>query len=211
MFKDLLDAAIWNFLYQNAFYEDGDRNFNGTVFHLKRGQIVVSIPFLSEGFCTSEKRVRRLLEGLTKDKQIDMQKTNKGSVITICNYDKYQENKNSKDKQKTNKRQTKDHNNNKGSNELINKDIYFDTFWQVYPKQRAGSKQKAFKAFEKALQRDGFENIFKGVTAYSQSEEVKKGFAKGCEAWLNDDRWNSHYKSEKQQSARPQITDISYD
>jgi len=49
-FNNLREAAIWNFLYQNAFWEDGDRNFNGYTFQLKRGQIVVSISFLAKGF-----------------------------------------------------------------------------------------------------------------------------------------------------------------
>lgn len=34
------------------------------------------------------------------------------------------------------------------------------------------------------------------VKLYSKSDEVAKGFAKGCAAWLNDDRFNNFYKQE---------------
>ena len=89
-FKDLLEAAIWNFLYQNAFYEDGERTFNGTVLYLKRGQIATTPRFLAKGFRISESSARRVIQKLIKLKTIETQSTTKATIITICNYDKYQ-------------------------------------------------------------------------------------------------------------------------
>lgn len=72
----------------------------------------------------------------------------------------------------------------------------FEKFWQIYPKQRAGNKEKAYKAFEKAIKdkRATIEKIIDSCKNYAVCEEVKKGFAKGCQAWLNDDRFNDNYK-----------------
>lgn len=72
----------------------------------------------------------------------------------------------------------------------------FEDFWRVYPKERAGSKQKSMKKFVKIVQdkKATVEELIAGVTKYSKSEEVAKGFAKGCEAWLSDDRWKCEYK-----------------
>lgn len=70
----------------------------------------------------------------------------------------------------------------------------FDDFWKLFPKQRAGSREKGEAAYAKALKRDTEENIFHGLKNYTASAEVKKGFAKGCAAWLNDDRWKTDYQ-----------------
>lgn len=84
------------------------------------------------------------------------------------------------------------------SNTYIKKEIYkesFENFWSIYPKQRAGSKQKAYQSFCKAIKekRATEEILLSAVRVYAQSEEVKRGFAKGCAAWLNDDRFNNNY------------------
>lgn len=71
----------------------------------------------------------------------------------------------------------------------------FIQFWSVYPKQRAGNKQKAFSAYKRAI-KDGratAEQINRVAEIYSVSDEVKRGYAKGAEAWLNDDRFNIDY------------------
>ena len=78
------------------------------------------------------------------------------------------------------------------------KEIYkesFDKFWKLYPKQRAGSKEKAYSAYCKVIRekRSTPDELIASVEKYAQSEEVKRGFAKGCAAWLNDDRFNSRY------------------
>lgn len=89
-FNDLREAAIWNFLYQNAFWEDGERNFNGYTFQLKRGEIVVSTSFLAKGFGMTEKGVRVVIQKLEKLGMLGKRGASRGTIITICNYDKYQ-------------------------------------------------------------------------------------------------------------------------
>ncbi len=118
-FNDLREAAIWNFLYQNAFWEDGVRNFNGSTFNLKRGQIVVSIRFLAQGFGISEKGARGVIQKLEKLGMVVKQGASKGTVITICNYDTYQIKQKTKGEQKSNRGANKgratDANNNDGN------------------------------------------------------------------------------------------------
>jgi hypothetical protein len=88
--------------------------------------------------------------------------------------------------------------------DISNKDknIYtteFDELWKEYPKQRAGNKQKAFNAYCRAMKRTGQESDFflSAVRKYAESEEVKRGFAKGCEAWFNADKFNDNYDVEQ--------------
>lgn len=77
----------------------------------------------------------------------------------------------------------------------------FEIFWKEYPKQRAGNKQKAYTSYCRAIKekRTTVDDLLKSVIAYKQSDEVKKGFAKGCQAWLNDDRFNVEYNVEENQ------------
>lgn len=74
----------------------------------------------------------------------------------------------------------------------------FEPFWAAYPKQRAGNKQKAFAAYVRVLRekRADMERLQRAVEAYTASDEVAKGFAKGCAAWLNNDRFNDQYQSD---------------
>lgn len=81
-----------------------------------------------------------------------------------------------------------------------NKEIYkesFEEFWKLFPKQRAGSKEKAYSSYCRAIKekRVTQEKLLEAVKNYSQSKFVKDGFAKGCAAWLNDDRFNDEYKT----------------
>lgn len=92
------------------------------------------------------------------------------------------------------------------NNEIQN--IYmsdFEEFWKIYPKQRAGNKQKAFQSYCKVLKegRCSKEDLFMSVQSYAKSEEVARGFAKGCAAWLNDDRFNNDYSYKKQETTQP--------
>ncbi len=76
------------------------------------------------------------------------------------------------------------------------KEIYkekFEEFWKEYPKQRAGSKEKAYQSYYKTIvaKKITSEKLLDIVKKYAKSEEVRKGFAKGCAAWLNDERFNN--------------------
>lgn len=85
-----------------------------------------------------------------------------------------------------------------------NKEIYkerFEEFWSVYPKQRAGNKEKAYHAYCKAIKekRASTEKILSAAKNYKNCDEVKRGFAKGCAAWLNDDRFNNSYEEKTEE------------
>lgn len=76
-------------------------------------------------------------------------------------------------------------------------DAVFDLFWSAYPKQRAGAKDKAHSAFNAAMKRHkgltGMQ-LVESARKYAKSDEVARGYAKGAQAWLNDDRFLQDYK-----------------
>lgn len=151
IFKDLREAAIWNFLYQNAFWEDGIRNFNGYVFELKRGQIVVTPRFLAKGFGMTEKGVRLVMQKLEKHQMLAINGTNKGTIVTICNYNKFQSFWKTKGEQedypRENKGRAKGANNNKTNKDKEVKEIIIPDFirgdlWEEWIKHRSEIKKK---------------------------------------------------------------------
>ena len=77
-------------------------------------------------------------------------------------------------------------------------DDFFDQFWEAYPRQRRGNKTKALKAYLRAIKegRATEQEILDGVNRYAGSSEVANGYAKGAEAWLNDDRWSWDYSGQ---------------
>lgn len=70
----------------------------------------------------------------------------------------------------------------------------FESFWKSYPTQRRGSKDQAKSAWLKAVNSTTTpEEIMAGCLAYAQSDEVERGFAKGCAPWIRDERWRNDY------------------
>ena len=76
----------------------------------------------------------------------------------------------------------------------------FESFWDNFPRQRRGSRDKAFTAYQIALTRTTEEKLHAAVIRYSASSDVQRGFAKGAAAWLNDDRWDDEPSQPASQS-----------
>ena len=87
-----------------------DKKWKGIV--IERGQLVTSIDHLSLSTGLTPKQIRRALDNLESTGEITTKRTNKFTLITICNYDNYQcadnEEGQTKDTQRANKGQTKD-------------------------------------------------------------------------------------------------------
>jgi len=99
---------LFIYLLINANHEDGE--WRGI--KIKRGQIVTGLNSLNKKTKISIRTLRTCLDKLKKTKEIDIQATNKYSIITICNYESYQNGNTTTDKQTdkqpTSNRQTTD-------------------------------------------------------------------------------------------------------
>lgn len=82
------DAFVW--LIENAAYSvTRAPTPRGTV-ELHRGQLCASLRYLAKAWRWDEAKVRRFLQSLQKEKIIDASTDAGQTVVTICNYDKYQ-------------------------------------------------------------------------------------------------------------------------
>ena len=115
-FRDLREVGIWSWMSDTAAWKDTTVRIKEHTFNLKRGQLVTTIRFMSKGFSISDRATRTLLENLKKHGMIDTQTDTRATIVTICNYDKYQQLEKRGDTQgdepPTNPRQTGDTNKN---------------------------------------------------------------------------------------------------
>lgn len=82
------DAFVW--MIEEAAFQDGEVWIGGTMLRLKRGQFSHSLRFMAKAWKWDEAKVRRFLKSTQEAKIIDASTDAGQTVITICNYDKYQ-------------------------------------------------------------------------------------------------------------------------
>ena len=65
--------------------------FDSSILHLQRGQILTSQTKLAKTWGWSRDKVQRYLALLERDQMIKLQTDNRKTIVTICNYSKYQD------------------------------------------------------------------------------------------------------------------------
>lgn len=166
-----------------------------SIVDVKPGQYLTSRDKLSTVLKAAPSTIEDRLSLLEKLDIIRQQKNSNYRLITIVNYESYQG-----DRQQSRQQTDSNPDTNKKEQER-KKDIYspeFEKFWEVYPRERRGNKQKSFKAYQRALKRADADEIYLGATAYADTNPGE--YAKGCEAWLNDDRWTWNYNPQNSNS-----------
>lgn len=114
-------GQAWIDLILNANHEDGSFWIRGIEIKLKRGQIGWSQLTMSTRWKWSRNKVRRFLNWLESEQQIKQQNSAKTSIITLLNYDKYQNTEQQTEQQKDNRRNT--NKNVKKNKNVKNKEI----------------------------------------------------------------------------------------
>ncbi len=83
------EAFIW-LVGEAAFRSRRVRLASGAIVELARGQLAHSLRFMASKWRWSEARVRRYFVRLKNDAMIDAVSDAGQTVVTICNYDRYQ-------------------------------------------------------------------------------------------------------------------------
>jgi hypothetical protein len=85
---DRRSAFIW--IIENANFADKPINVNGSTVVVKRGQVCASLRYMAKAWKWDEAKVRRFLKRAQSEKIIDAATDAGQTIITICNYEKYQ-------------------------------------------------------------------------------------------------------------------------
>jgi len=195
-------GQAWVDLLLLANYADGFIRVRGNRVDIKRGQVGWSIAKLSFRWGWGKNKIRRFLNELENDKQIERQKNNVTSVITICNYDEYQDNETAEctadestdgtqtDPQ-TERRQDANNKNNK-KNKKNKDDPLFEKAWNLYGKKT--DKVKAHRKWNLLSDSDK-KDCMAAIPAYVQSTPDKQ-FRKAFVVYLNGRNWEDEIISD---------------
>lgn len=219
VFDSLLEASIWNFLYQNAFYEGGIRRMGGIDHNLRRGQIVVSLRFLAEGFNTNKNFIDKLLKRLEKHDMIRTQVGTRGTIVTICNYSKYQDSKTqvgTLDRSEvgtdtgTNKKEDNKYNEYNKDNKVYISE--FETLWQSYPTTRPkGSKKEALKKYTNIRKKGtNHEEIKNGIERYAKYCQATTCYNQHFTTWINQDGWKEQWEYSEDKNKKASYSDTLF-
>lgn len=194
-YKDSNTLHLFVDLLLEANYEDSKVGFET----IKRGQCLTSLKRINENTGLTYQQIRTSLTKLEKSGEINKQTTNRYSIITINNYDDYQD----VNKQTTNKQQTnnniKEINKNKKNKKEIN-NIYtlvqeFENLWSIYPKKQG--KTDAEKKYQK-YRKEGttYEEVLQGLenyNSYIKRKGIEQRYIKNGSTWFNQKCWNDDY------------------
>lgn len=91
IFQDECKFKWWIDLLLMASYEDNKQLVGDRLVEVKRGQMIVSLSFLSKRWGKAKGTIQKFLELLESDHMIDRCTDRKVTILTICKYESYQE------------------------------------------------------------------------------------------------------------------------
>lgn len=184
VFQDAEVLKVWIWLLCSVAFEQHDTICYGKVIHLKPGQIATGRKKIAQCTDLNENKVYRALTVLKSLGNIEIKATNKYSIITVVNWDKYQDengkrtsseqqnnSKTTTEEQQSDSKRTQHKNGKNGKKE---KNIYicsfFQSVWDEYPKKLG--KNKITKAAMKQLEEAGEDAVMDAVRRYV--EKIKR-------------------------------------
>ena len=206
--KDTKTFALFVRLLLQANYEDG--KYHGI--EVKRGQLVTGLKTLSQQVGLSIQQTRTAISHIQLTGEITINSTNKYSIITICNYDRWTFNEerdnnqinNQTNIQSTHNQQTNPHidNNIQTNKEINNKKE--DTIVSKKEKPLWKTSYDEYKRlFEEAKQELLVDSVFKAKQEdYFPGIDYIKSIERNMDYWLKEDTWKKVAR-EKAQTIRP--------
>lgn len=171
---------------------------------LKRGQLAHALSFMAEAWgWESKTRVTRFLARLKKLGMIDTLAQLDATLITICNYDKYQGAGNAERNADRNAAVTLPQRSRNQQEQLNNSTIKpsearekFEEFWRVYPKREGNNPRKpAEDLYLRATKRgEDPDAINAGARRYAEKESRNVGtpYISQAVKWLRNECWKDY-------------------
>lgn len=208
--EPLTEREAWQWLIGEASFKDRTKRIGSVVLKLERGQVAASLRFMADKWQWSEARVRRFLKRLKTDAMIDAASDAGITVITVCNYNKYQRvslprdavNDAQSDAAATQQRRKVEDTEDKETDILEGARAsavpaisdgwpadYREQFWQRYP-NKVG-KPKALAKLDGIRRRAvlvDFTEIIAGLDRYIRTKPPDRAWL-NPETFLNQERW----------------------
>ena len=227
LYRSILDSAVfqdaevfkvWIWLLCNVAFEQHDNICYGKVIHLKPGQIATGRKKIAQCTDLNENKVYRALTALKSLGNIEIKSTNKYSIITVVNWDKYQEEngKRTTNEQQTNSKTTTEEqqDNSKrtqhknGKNVKNEKEIYicpfFERVWELFPNKKG--KSAVSKKAMRELAEAGETAVIAAVENYKaeiQRKGTEEKYILHGSTFFNG-RWRDYVVEDKPEEQMPQ-------
>lgn len=104
--KDSDYLAVWIYLLLNATHKETPALFKGKKITLQKGQLITGRKSISNQLKISESKIYRIISCFKSEQQIEQRTSNQNSLITILNWDKYQQIEQQNEQQMNNERTT---------------------------------------------------------------------------------------------------------
>lgn len=104
--KDTDHLAVWIYLLLNASHNEHLALFKGEKITLKPGQLITGRKSIALALHIDESKVERILKSLKSEQQIEQQTSSKNRLISITNWEFYQQSEQQIEQQVNNKRTT---------------------------------------------------------------------------------------------------------
>ena len=175
---------IWFYLVTKVNHKDSKQ--------FKRGQCLMKYEWIQEGTGATKAQVDMFIRWAKKSQMLTTQKTTRGMIVSITNYDVFQTLSNYKNDTKNEMktiRKRQDKQVCKNVSKTYTSD--FEKFWSVYPKKI--NKKKSFETWQKMNgTRPSLDVVLKSVRGWTNSKDWKKDggqFIPHPTTWLNGHRW----------------------
>lgn len=107
--KDSDYLSVWIYLLLNATHKEIPALFKGKKIMLQPGQLITGRKSIAKQLKISESKIYRVINEYKTEHQIEQQTSNKNSLITILNWNTYQQIEQQNEHQMNNKRTTTEH------------------------------------------------------------------------------------------------------
>ena len=204
-------AQAWVDLIGNANFKPNSFFIKDTEIHLERGQIAWSQITMCDRWQWSRGRVRRFLAYLEKEGMAVQQTGHLTTILTICNYNKYQAPDTADGTTDSTSGDTtgehladisrtqlnKDKN---GKKEKNGKELIFDTFWDCYPGPRAKTNRQAslktWLKIDSSLYQQIIDHVQQRPLSDPQWSKEGGAFIPGPAPFLNQQRWEDQWQAD---------------
>lgn len=206
--EPLTEREAWAWLIGEASFKARTKRVGSSVVNLARGQVAASLRFMADKWQWTEPRVRRFLKRLKNDAMIDAATDAGITVITICNYNKYQRVSLPRDAaddapidaaatqqrrkvEDTEYKETDISGGARASADLVIADgwpaDYREQFWQRYP-NKVGKPKALAKLDGCRNRRIPFATIMDGLDRYIRTKPPDRQWL-NPETFINQERW----------------------
>lgn len=194
--KDSDYLAVWIYILLNATHKEIPALFKGKKIILQKGQLITGRKSMSNYLRVSESKIYRIINDFKSEQQIEQQTSNQNSLITILNWDKYQQNEQQNEQQMNNERTTNEQQVNTNKNVKNDKNVKNEIINNIPASEETSSadtakanKKHKYGEYKHVLLKD--EELQKLKDSYKNWEELIEYLDEYIE--MKGYKANSHY------------------